>query len=131
MSQIQDFEARIDIFLSNLLHPPTQKKYGYKIIHDSIWGTNKFFPWEVGVIDSPLLQRLRRIHQTGLANLVYPTANHTRFDHSLGVTILADKLANHLNDNVGNIVVNKRQKYELRLAAILHDVGHSFFSHVS
>jgi uncharacterized protein len=83
------------------------------------------------LIDSPLLQRLRRIRQTGLAYLVYPSATHTRFEHSLGVTILVGKLVTHLRQNNGSDIISKKDEYSLRLAALLHDVGHSFLSHVS
>ncbi len=133
MSLITDYQSRIDQFLENLLSYEIEhtKKIQSKIIHDSVWGTNLFYPWEVALIDSPLLQRLRRIHQTGLAYLVYPTATHTRFEHSLGVTILVDRLINHLNKNVGKELISKNELYGLRLSALLHDIGHSFYSHVS
>jgi HD superfamily phosphohydrolase len=133
MSLISVYQNKIDIFLNKLLsqNDPKTYKINPKIIHDVIWGTNRFYSWEIALIDSPLLQRLRRIHQTGLAYLVYPTATHTRFEHSLGVTILVEKLINHLNTNVNDEVINKDEEFNLRLSALLHDVGHSFFSHVS
>jgi HD superfamily phosphohydrolase len=132
MSQIKAYQERIDEFLSSILDDaPPQKPADAKIIHDSVWGTNTFHPWEVALIDCPLLQRLRRIHQTGLAFLVFPTATHTRFEHSLGVTTLVENLVNHLNSNKKNSFIDEEERYNLRLSALLHDVGHSFFSHVS
>ncbi len=51
-----------------------------KIVHDSVWGTQLFEGWEIAIMDLPLLQRLRGIHQTSLAYLTFPTALHTRFE---------------------------------------------------
>src|ERR1700729_2731690 len=52
-----------------------------KIINDPVWRTVRLEPWETFVIDSPLLQRLRRIRQLGLAGLVFPGASYSRFEH--------------------------------------------------
>ena len=95
-----------------------------KVIREAVSGYQVLKPHEYLLLDSPVMQRLRYIHQTALAYLVYPTANHTRFDHSLGVAKIAD--------NIGHSLDKKQpQIEELRLAALLHDVGHSFFSHLS
>jgi len=74
------------------------------------------------LLDTPALQRLRRISQLGTVSLVYPSANHTRFEHSLGVYHLADRALAHLP------AVQRRAK-RVRAAALLHDVGHAPFSH--
>lgn len=79
---------------------------------------------EQEVIDTPLFQRLRRIKQLALASLVYPGAVHTRFDHSLGVLHIAGRMASHLLDDAA-------ERRLVRLAALLHDIGHGPFSHVS
>lgn len=97
----------------------------YKIIRDALHGYQILEPHEYLILDHPLMQRLRRIHQTALAYLVYPTANHTRFDHSLGCAKVAQNIGNRL---IGG---DKTRVRELRLAALLHDVGHTFFSHLS
>lgn len=79
---------------------------------------------EVALVATPLLQRLRGIRQLAMANLVYPGALHTRFDHTLGVCHVAGMLAEQLG--------LKTDEMELvRLAALLHDLGHGPFSHVS
>ncbi|MCJ7449700.1 MAG: HD domain-containing protein [Bacteroidales bacterium] len=132
MTVIDDFQNRIDHFLESILAKENRTScLNSKIIHDSVWGTNSYYSWEIGLIDSPILQRLRRIHQTGLAFLVFPTATHTRFEHSLGVTVLVENLIHHLDVNKKDKFISEEERYNLRLAAILHDIGHSFFSHVS
>jgi putative nucleotidyltransferase with HDIG domain len=79
---------------------------------------------ESDIIDTPVFQRLRGIKQLALANLVYPGAIHTRFDHSIGVMHVAGKMAEHLE-------VDDEDVRLLRLAALLHDIGHGPFSHIS
>ena len=79
---------------------------------------------EMRLVDTPVFQRLRGIRQLAMANLVYPGALHTRFDHSLGVCHVAGMMGSELgiaNDDVELV----------RLAALLHDIGHGPFSHVS
>ncbi|ERG88567.1 MAG: HD superfamily phosphohydrolase, partial [halophilic archaeon J07HX5] len=74
------------------------------------------------LLDTPPVQRLRRIKQLGMAVLVYPSANHTRFEHSLGVYHLADRALNQLG-------VEGRTAKRVRAAALLHDIGHPPYSH--
>ena len=74
------------------------------------------------LLDTPAVQRLRRISQLGTAELVYPSANHTRFEHSLGVYHLASEALSHLG-------IEGRQAERVRAAALLHDIGHTPFSH--
>ncbi|MFB6126063.1 MAG: HD domain-containing protein [Halolamina sp.] len=74
------------------------------------------------LLDTPAVQRLRHIKQLGTVQLVYPSANHTRFEHSLGVYHLAERALDHLG--VAGI-----QAERVRAAALLHDVGHGPFSH--
>jgi uncharacterized protein len=132
---ILDFKKRIDQFVSNCLdsYKPSCEigPSSRKIIHDSVWGTNSYEPWEIALIDSPLIQRLRYIHQTGLSFYIYPTANHTRFDHSLGMATLVDRIIESLNRNCNRTPINKKDKISLRIAALLHDVGHGPYSHIS
>lgn len=118
----------------------------FKVIHDPLWGTNSFTWRELVLIDSPILQRLRRIHQTGLAYYVYPSARHSRFEHSLGVVTIASRiyealferykgtlltLAREIGGKEKELETLGRLKQELRIAALMHDSGHSMFSHAS
>jgi HD superfamily phosphohydrolase len=76
------------------------------------------------LLDTPAVQRLRRIKQLGTVQLVYPSANHTRFEHSLGVYHLACRALSHLG-----IDDRSKQAKRVQAAALLHDVGHGPFSH--
>jgi hypothetical protein len=74
------------------------------------------------LIDTPAVQRLRRVAQLGTVTYVYPSANHTRFEHSLGVYHLATRA-------LANLGVEGTAAERVRAAALLHDVGHGPFSH--
>ena len=74
------------------------------------------------LLDTPAMQRLRRISQLGTVSLVYPAANHTRFEHSIGVYALARRACEVLS-------IDGTARDELVAAALLHDVGHPPFSH--
>ncbi|WP_049987189.1 HD domain-containing protein [Halobellus rufus] len=74
------------------------------------------------LLDTEPVQRLRHVKQLGTVQLVYPSANHTRFEHSLGVYHLADRALSHLG-------IEGRRAEEIRAAALLHDVGHGPYSH--
>ncbi|MFB6165997.1 MAG: HD domain-containing protein [Haloarculaceae archaeon] len=74
------------------------------------------------LLDTPTVQRLRHVRQLGTVTLVYPSANHTRFEHSLGVYHLATEALAHLG-------IEGQQAERVRAAALLHDVGHGPFSH--
>jgi HD superfamily phosphohydrolase len=76
------------------------------------------------LLETPAVQRLRHIKQLGTVGMVYPSANHTRFEHSLGVYHLADEALSHLG-------VKGTNADRVRAAALLHDVGHAPFSHTT
>ncbi len=104
-----------------------------KIIHDPLWGTIKLNPWEVALLDLPLFQRLRQIHQTSLVSYVFPGCSHTRFEHTLGVLQQTHKLIDAVNSQYPSTgpSFEQRTTRNLRLAALFHDCGHSCFSHIS
>lgn len=85
---------------------------GYTVIEDD----------EIPVLDSAPVQRLRRVKQLGLSSQVYPGATHSRFIHSLGVMRLASKFAETMG-------LSDYDRKVVRLAGLLHDVGHGPYSH--
>jgi len=82
---------------------------------------------ELKIIDTPIFQRLRRIRQLSGAHLIYPGAQHTRFEHSLGVMHIAS-MAGHALHEKG--IVSSDNIQNLRFAGLLHDIGHGPFSHL-
>ena len=95
-----------------------------KFIRDSVYGDIILNSFELKIMDMPQFQRLRRIKQLGLINLVYPGATHTRFEHSVGTMNLGSKLSEELDLDTDEIEL-------IRASALLHDIGHGPFSHVS
>ena len=92
-------------------------------VHGYVYITQK----EKTVIDSYPVQRLHRLRQLAGAEYVYPGANHTRFEHSVGVMHLAGEVIG--NPNLSELL-SEDQAEMVRIAALLHDVGHGPFSHV-
>ncbi len=105
--------------------------YSDKDIFDFVWGTINFSSAEICVLDSPLLQRLRKIRQLGLASMVYCNADSSRFSHTIGVTEVASRMANSIKTKLNNTNTMFDPVELVRLAAIFHDTGHMFYSHVS
>jgi len=93
-----------------------------KVIHDPVHGSIYLSGLVLDLIDTPEVQRLRSIRQLGLANLVFPGANHTRFEHTLGVAYLVERLGRELK-------LSKKELNLLLAAATLHDIGHAPYSH--
>ncbi len=89
---------------------------------------------EKDIIDSPWVQRLRYIYQLQSARWVYPSAEHSRFQHSLGAMHLAGEFAKHLYPSLRRVLggecpsANFIEEY-LRMTGLLHDVGHGPFGH--
>jgi HD superfamily phosphohydrolase len=105
-----------------------------KAIHDNVWGTQILMPWEIDVLDTPLLQRLRGIHQTGITYLTYPSTSQTRFEHTLGCVAVATRLLDEIDRKTreaGEAPPSPTDRQEVRLAVLLHDCGHGLFSHAT
>ena len=111
-----------------------------KQVNDPIWGTIELLPWEVALLDTPLLQRMRGIRQLGLAQLVFPSASYDRLEHIIGVVGAVEEMIRALSRQIGrwNLeskttsplpVIDEKDRYALRLAALFHDIGHGPFSH--
>ncbi|MBI3860147.1 MAG: HD domain-containing protein [Thaumarchaeota archaeon] len=96
-------------------------------IRDPVHGYVKITGVERDVIDSPFVQRLRRVHQLAGSYLVYPGAVHTRFEHVIGAMHVAGQVGETL---AASSEMDSDSIQELRLAALLHDVGHGPFSHM-
>lgn len=94
----------------------------HKTIRDSVHGSIRVDHEFLALAAAPELQRLHSIHQLGLAYLVYPGANHTRFEHSLGTFAVAGRMCSSLD-------LDARESSMVRAAALLHDVGHLPYSH--
>jgi len=114
-----------------------------KTFNDPIWGDIVLFPWETLLLDSQLLQRLRGVRQLGMAHMVYPGAGYDRLEHSRGVVEAAERMVRSLERNAvfrrkfgkdrDDAVpqVTDHDVNSIRLAALLHDVGHGAFSHAT
>ncbi|MHC4169391.1 MAG: HD domain-containing protein [Planctomycetota bacterium] len=105
------------------------EEFRHKIIIDPVHGDIGLSKLETELIDTPTFQRLRGIKQLGFAYLVYPNARHSRFEHSLGVmhimTRILESFRSKDKDSVSDEVFRK-----LRVAALLHDIGHYPYSHL-
>ena len=99
-----------------------------KIINDPVHG---FISVHGGliqeIVDHPYFQRLRRIKQLGLTDMVYPGANHTRFHHALGAMFLMDLALETLKQK--KIEISASEEESAKIAILLHDIGHGPFSH--
>jgi HD superfamily phosphohydrolase len=92
-----------------------------KTVHDAVHGSLDIGGVFLKLLDSPELQRLHGIHQLGLAHLVFPGANHTRLEHSLGVWHIGTRMTEQMG-------IGENQD-EIAAACLLHDVGHAPYSH--
>lgn len=99
-----------------------------KVLNDPVYGfiliPNSLI---FDIIEHPYFQRLRRISQMGLSNLVYPGANHTRFHHAVGCLELMQKTVRVLR--VKGVSISADEENALFIAILLHDIGHGPFSH--
>lgn len=100
----------------------------FEVVRDPLWNNIRLDPEALAVVDTPTLQRLRYVRQLGHAFLVYPGATHTRFEHALGAYHLARRALTQLADS-GDARPDAAAQLRVKLAALLHDIGHYPFSH--
>jgi len=100
-----------------------------KLVVDSIHGDVHLTRCELEVIDTGSFQRLRHLKQLAMSQMAYPNATHTRFAHSLGALAIMEKIT-QIAKKSGQIKLSRKQEENLRLAALLHDIGHYLYSHL-
>lgn len=101
-----------------------------KTLSDPVYGTIQLTDLEVTVVDTPAFQRLRRVSQLGLTELVFPSAGFSRFTHSLGVCHLTGLMLDYLEKNNDDFKISDEERQLFRLAGLLHDLGHYPYSHI-
>jgi uncharacterized protein len=110
--------------------PPRRRRPAeLEIIRDPLWDNIRLDPPALQALDTPAVQRLRYIRQVGHAFLVYPGATHTRFEHALGAYHLTRRALAVLEERGELGQVAEQDCLAVRLAALLHDIGHYPFSH--
>jgi HD superfamily phosphohydrolase len=100
-----------------------------EIIRDPLWNNIRLDPLTFELIDTPAFQRLRYVRQLGLAFLVYPGATHSRFEHALGTYHLARRALALFEEHEDYASLGRDECMLIRVAALLHDIGHYPFSH--
>lgn len=103
---------------------------GSKVFNDPVHGYLDMHPVVVRIIDTPQFQRLRYLRQLGVTYLVFPSAGHSRFEHSLGVCHLAGSLARLLQKLHPEYEITDVDVLCVEIAGLCHDLGHGPFSHV-
>mgnify|MGYP001044992581 CR=1 FL=1 len=98
------------------------------ILQDPIYGFIDLLADENQLVNHPIFRRLRNLRQSPMAHTVYSSANHNRFEHSLGTMWIASQIIKQL-EGYGRPTI-ENEMVTIRLAALLHDIGHGPFSHV-
>tara|TARA_B100001093_G_scaffold519354_1_gene607980 strand:- start:1488 stop:2768 length:1281 start_codon:yes stop_codon:yes gene_type:complete len=101
-----------------------------KKIYDPIHGFIPIQEHILAIIDTQEFQRLRDLKQLGATHYVFPSATHTRFEHSIGVSHLARRLMESLQKNQPSLQITERQIQLVEIAGLIHDIGHGPFSHL-
>ncbi len=137
---------RVDALVANWLAPLLTNidggglsEFRPKQVNDPIWGTIELLPWEVALLDTKLLQRMRGVRQLGLAQLVFPSASYDRLEHIIGTVGAVEETLRALSRQIERWnrdardsplpSISDKDRYAIRVAALLHDIGHGPFSH--
>ena len=96
----------------------------FEVIRDPLWDNIRLEPAAAAAMDTPAVQRLRYVRQLGHAFLVYPGATHSRFEHALGAYHLTRRALATLEERGDLATVPEEERLAVRLAALLHDIGH-------
>ncbi|MCF7955564.1 MAG: HD domain-containing protein [Phycisphaerae bacterium] len=101
-------------------------------IFDAVYGYIELDELEFAIVNSPAFQRLHWIKQLGPLHIIFPSAQHSRFSHSIGVFYIVSKMIKHLENKGGRYEYKftDESKKILKLAALLHDIGHVPLSHI-
>jgi HD superfamily phosphohydrolase len=121
----------VDAAIRDLLPGGEQAPRAGKIVKDAAWGVVTIPGYLWPFVDSKLLQRQRRTRQLGLSHLVYPAAGHSRFEHALGCCHVMSLILRSVKERDESRRFDDDDERLLLLGALLHDVGHMPFSHVS
>jgi len=100
------------------------------LIFDNIHNYIEVDEIALSIIDTPEFQRLRRIYQGGVLYYVFPTANHSRFEHSIGTYHLAKKFINNIKYNQPELNITNNIVKVISVAGLCHDLGHLMYSHL-
>ena len=100
------------------------------LIFDNIHSYIEVDPIARQIIDTQEFQRLRRIHQGGVLYYVFPTANHSRFEHSIGTYHLAKKFIKNLKEKQSELNITDKIVKIVSIAGLCHDLGHLMYSHL-
>ena len=101
-----------------------------KEIYDNIHGYIKLDNIAISIIDTEIFKRLKNLKQLGNCHYVFPGAQHTRFEHSIGVYFLAGKVLEEIKKNQPEIELNEKTIELVKIAGLVHDLGHGPFSHL-
>lgn len=103
------------------------------IIRDAVWGDISLTREELRIVDTPEFQRLRGIRQLGTSYLVFPSAQHTRFEHSMGTSWVVRRMIDEINSRAQRTgraaIIGEDERRFLSIAALLHDITHIPYGH--
>jgi len=100
-----------------------------KLIFDPLYGYIEIENYLIDIIDTPEFQRLRDIKQLGCASYVFPSATHSRFEHSIGVSHLSGIFIKNIQKKQPEINITEDDIRRIKIAGLIHDLGHACYSH--